>query len=84
MIDHGTRIFCTIFYVFLTSLMPFVNVFVGNKLELWNPSLNVYTFRVVVSLLAPGIENSKVWGSISPISHSPLPSSRVLHGAIIN
>lgn len=84
MVDHWSRVFCTAFYVLLTGQVPLVNVLVWNESQLRYPSLYVDALRVVVGLLAPGVENPKVRLSIGPIPHGPLPASRILHGAVVN
>lgn len=84
MVDHWGGIFGSGFYVFVAGLVPFVNVFVWNESQLGDPSFDVDAFRVIVGLLAPRIENPEVRLSVSTISHSPLPTSRILHGAVVN
>lgn len=84
MLQYWGWVFYTLFMVLLVSFKPVVDVFVWYSLKFWYPFLYVYALLVVIFLLWPRIEYSKIRSSISPISYSPLPTSRILHRRIIN
>ena len=84
MVNHRRGIVDAFLDVQVASCIPLVDVLVGHVSQLRDPSFDVHALRVIVNLLAPGVENSKVRLSISSIAHSPLPTPRVLHGAVVN
>lgn len=84
MLNDWGWILYSFFTVLFMCFKPVVNVFAWNTFKLRNPFLDVYTLLIIVLLLGPWVENSKIWSSIRSISYSPLPASWILHRRIIN
>lgn len=83
MVKNRSRVVYPFAYVWIADFIPSVDVIIRHCFQLWNPSLYVNALSIVVCLLGPRVENSKVRLGISAIPYCPLPASWILHGAIV-
>lgn len=84
MIKYWRIILNAFLQILFMSLVPFVNVIIGNTFKLWNPLLYIQTIFVIILLLRPWIKDPKIRLRVSSITNSPLPTTWILHRRIIS
>lgn len=84
MIKYWCIILNSFLQILLMSLVPFMNVIIWNTFKLWNPLLYIQTVFVIILLLRPWIKDPKIRLRVSPITNSPLPTTRILHRRVIS
>lgn len=72
-VHYWFRVLYSFGNVQIALIKPLMDSIIGHSCQLRNPLLYVFAFCIIVELLGPWIENSKIGLSISSVSDCPLP-----------